>query len=87
MSADSLEDWIECSYRWFVGHELAPQRLEPEADPLWLGGVVHEALHRLYARASGRGRDPAARQTSARWKARFTELARRVVVERDRVAA
>ncbi|MDQ2676461.1 MAG: hypothetical protein M3Y34_06600, partial [Actinomycetota bacterium] len=29
LSANSLEGWIECSYRWFVSHELTPQRLEP----------------------------------------------------------
>jgi len=46
-SANSLEGWLECPYRWFVNHELTPQRLEPEADPLWLGGVVHRALELL----------------------------------------
>ena len=27
----TIERWIECPYRWFVDHELKPQRLEPAA--------------------------------------------------------
>ena len=65
VSANSLEGWIGCSYRWFVDHELRPVRLEPEADPLWLGSIVHEALERLYREAPGRGRDPAPRRRRA----------------------
>ena len=53
VSANSLEGWIGCSYAWFVDHELHPERLEPVADPLWLGSIVHEALERLYREAPG----------------------------------
>ena len=53
LSAGSLEGWIECSYRWFVNHELSPRRLEPTADPLWLGGLVHKALEELYSEPPG----------------------------------
>ncbi len=73
VSANSLEGWIGCSYRWFVDHELRPERLEPKADPLWLGSVVHGALERLY-------RDPPGDDTIprpgdlGRWKARLNEL-------------
>ena len=48
VSASTLERWLECPYRWFTDHELAPQRLDPESDALRLGGVVHAALEALY---------------------------------------
>ena len=44
LSAGQLEGWLSCPYSWFVEHELRPQRLDPEGDPLWLGAVVHDAL-------------------------------------------
>ncbi|MQA73632.1 MAG: hypothetical protein GEU88_04645 [Solirubrobacterales bacterium] len=72
-SANSLEGWIECPYRWFVNHELAPQRLEPEADPLWLGGVVHRALERLYREPPGEDSIPRPGDLG-RWRRRFAEL-------------
>ena len=31
VGAGTLEKWIECPYRWFVDHELKPQRLDPPA--------------------------------------------------------
>ncbi len=73
LSANSLEGWIQCSYRWFVNHELSPQRLEPEPDPLWLGGVVHDALHRLYADPPGEDSIPRPADVAA-WKTRFNEI-------------
>ena len=73
LSAGSLEGWIECSYRWFVRHELSPRRLEPTADPLWLGGLVHRALEKLYSEPPGSDAIP--RQADLdRWQARFREL-------------
>jgi ATP-dependent helicase/DNAse subunit B len=82
LSAGSLEGWIQCSYQWFVDHELAPQRLEPEADPLWLGGVVHAALDRLYREAPGEDSIPRP-WDAGRWKARFNELLDEVIAESD----
>jgi ATP-dependent helicase/DNAse subunit B len=82
LSANSLEGWIECSYRWFVSHELSPQRLEPVADPLWLGGVLHRALHELYS-------DPPADDSIPRpddigvWIARFNEILDGLLGEED----
>jgi len=73
MSATSLEGWLECSYRWFVQHELRPERLEPTPDPLWLGGVVHEALNRLYREAPGSDSIPRPGDV-ADWKRRFNEI-------------
>ena len=73
LSANSLEGWIECSYRWFVDHELTPQRLELQADPLWLGGVVHDALERLYREAPGSDSIPRPADVAA-WRRRLGEL-------------
>lgn len=73
LSANSLEGWLECSYRWFVNHELAPQRLEPQPDPLWLGGVVHKALDDLYREAPGGDAIPRQGDLKA-WQTRFSEL-------------
>ena len=82
LSANSLEGWIQCSYQWFVDHELGPQRLEPVADPLWLGGVIHAALDRLYADAPGDDSIPRPGDVG-RWKARFNEVLDEVVAESD----
>ncbi len=72
-SAGSLEKWLTCSYKWFVDHELKPVRLEPESDPLWLGGVIHAALERLYREAPGDDSIPRPGDLG-RWQARFGEL-------------
>jgi ATP-dependent helicase/DNAse subunit B len=73
LSAGQLEGWLSCPYRWFVGHELSPERLEPESDPLWLGGVVHTALERLYRERPGADAIPRPGDLG-RWTARFDEL-------------
>jgi len=73
LSANSLEGWIECSYRWFVDHELQPERLEPRADPLWLGGVVHAALERLYRDPPGGEAIPRPADLP-RWRERLGDL-------------
>ncbi len=97
-SANSLEGWVTCSYKWFVDHELSPQQLDPTADPLWLGGVVHAALERLYADPPGDDSIPRPGDVR-RWRTRFGELlnelgsagagglnrARRAALERARI--
>ncbi len=80
LSAGSLEGWIECSYRWFVNHELSPRRLEPTADPLWLGGLVHAALDALYSEPPGSDAIPRKADVSL-WQARFRELLDALVAE------
>lgn len=80
LSAGSLEGWIECSYRWFVNHELSPRRLEPTADPLWLGGLVHKALEKLYAEPPGSDAIPRKGDLS-RWQTRFREILDELVAE------
>ena len=72
-SANSLEGWVTCSYKWFVEHELTPQRLEPTADPLWLGSIVHDALERLYREPPGEDAIPRPGDLDA-WQRRFGEL-------------
>jgi ATP-dependent helicase/nuclease subunit B len=81
-SANSLEGWLGCSYRWFVEHELAPQRLEPEADPLWLGSIVHDALERLYREPPGEDSIPRPGDLG-RWRSRFGELLAELAVVRS----
>lgn len=72
-SANSLEGWVTCSYKWFVEHELRPQRLEPLADPLWLGSLVHDALERLYREPPGDDSIPRPGDLE-RWRERFGQL-------------
>ena len=80
LSAGSLEKWIECSYRWFVSHELSPRRLEPEADPLWLGGLVHSALEQLYAEPPGSDGIPRKGDLQL-WQTRFGEVLEALIAE------
>jgi ATP-dependent helicase/DNAse subunit B len=79
-SANSLEGWVTCPYKWFVEHELVPQRLEPEADPLWLGSLVHDALEGLYRDPPGEDSIPRPGDVG-RWRERFAELLSERAVE------
>jgi ATP-dependent helicase/nuclease subunit B len=63
--ASTLEQYDLCPYRWFVAHELDPQSIEPDPEPLETGGVAHAALEQLYRDAPG-GRRPSER-TLERW--------------------
>jgi RecB family exonuclease len=78
----TLEEFDVCSYRWFAGHELDPQLLDPVPDPLIQGGLMHEALERLYRERPGG--DPLPRPGSlAAWSERGRELVAAVVAERE----
>jgi RecB family exonuclease len=78
----TLEEFDVCSYRWFAGHELDPQLLDPVPDPLVQGGLMHAALERLYGERPGG--DPLPRPgTLAAWSARGRELVAEVVAERE----
>jgi ATP-dependent helicase/DNAse subunit B len=78
----TLELFDVCSYRWFAGHELDPQPLDPVPDPLVQGGLMHAALDRLYKERPGG--DPLPRPGSlAAWQARGRELVAAVVAERE----
>jgi RecB family exonuclease len=69
----TLEGFDECSYRWFAGHELDPQPLDPVPDPLVQGGLIHAVLERLYRERPGG--DPLPRPASlATWNERGRAL-------------
>jgi RecB family exonuclease len=73
VGAGTIEKWIECPYRWFVDHELEPQRLDPEPEPLATGSIVHEVLERLYRDPPGEDRIPRPDDLE-RWRNRAEEL-------------
>lgn len=78
----TLEEFDSCSYRWFAGHELDPQPLDPVPDPLVQGGLMHAALDRLYRERPGG--DPLPRPESlAAWTARGRELVAAIAAERE----
>jgi ATP-dependent helicase/DNAse subunit B len=78
----TLEGFDECSYRWFAGHELDPQLLEPLPDPIVQGGLMHAALDRLYRERPGG--DPLPRPGSlAAWTTRGRELVAEIAAERE----
>jgi ATP-dependent helicase/DNAse subunit B len=80
VGSGTLEKWIECPYRWFVDHELVPQRLEPAPEPLTAGSIVHEVLERLYREAPGKDKIPREGDLSA-WRKRAGELLEEVAAE------
>ncbi|HXD54464.1 MAG TPA: PD-(D/E)XK nuclease family protein [Solirubrobacteraceae bacterium] len=43
-SGTSFEKWVSCPVSWFVERLLAPERFEPEPEPLVRGGLAHLAL-------------------------------------------
>lgn len=47
--ASSLENYVSCPFRYFVQHELKPERLVPKADALTRGSLVHAVLERVYS--------------------------------------
>jgi ATP-dependent helicase/DNAse subunit B len=78
----TLEEFDLCSYRWFAGHELDPQPLDPAPDPLVQGGIMHAALERLYRERPGG--DPLPRQASLPlWTEKGRELLTEICAERE----
>jgi ATP-dependent helicase/nuclease subunit B len=72
----TLEEYAECPYRWFVDHELRPQRIGPVDEPLISGSIAHRVLEGLYADPPG----PEGRPTPATLPA-WQERARDLVTE------
>jgi ATP-dependent helicase/DNAse subunit B len=78
----TLEEYALCSYRWLIGHELRPQRLDPADEPLVLGGLAHRALESLYKeRPEGTPRPTA--KTLAAWRQRARQLVEQYAEESD----
>ncbi|HVV90704.1 MAG TPA: PD-(D/E)XK nuclease family protein [Solirubrobacterales bacterium] len=78
----TLEQFDECSYRWFAGHELAPEPLDPVPDPLVQGGLIHAVLERLYRERPGG--DPLPRPASLpTWIERGRTLLAEQLAERE----
>jgi ATP-dependent helicase/nuclease subunit B len=69
----TLERYAECPYRWFVDHELQPQRIGPADEALNAGSVAHQVLEALYDEPPGPERRPGP-DTVKRWQARAHEL-------------
>jgi ATP-dependent helicase/nuclease subunit B len=69
----TLESYAECPYRWFVNHELQPQSIGPEEEPLTSGQIAHKVLERLYAEPPPTGGRPTP-ETLADWQRRAREL-------------
>jgi ATP-dependent helicase/DNAse subunit B len=77
----TLENFATCSYRWFVDHELRPDSMEPDPEPLLMGGLMHRVLERLYKERPGG--DPIPRPGSVdAWVSRADEMTREAGAER-----
>jgi RecB family exonuclease len=77
----TLEEFDVCSYRWFAGHELDPQLLDPVPDPLLQGGLMHAALESLYAERPGGDALPRPASLAA-WIERGRQLVGEISAER-----
>lgn len=53
VSAGALEKFADCPVAWLVDAQLRPDALQPEADPLTRGTLVHAVLERTLARLGG----------------------------------
>ncbi len=42
LSAGALESYADCPVKWLVERELRPEPLEPEAEPLARGSLMHD---------------------------------------------
>ena len=80
----TLEEYALCSYRWLIGHELSPQRLDPADEPLVLGGLAHRALEDLYKERPGGTARPTPRRSlrggagpASSWSSRPSPTSRR----------
>ena len=78
----TLERFDECSYRWFVDHELNPQDLDPDPDPLAQGDLMHRSLFRLYRERPGGDAQPRP-DSLGLWVTRGREIVAEVAAERE----
>jgi len=71
--ASTLEQFGVCSYRWFVGHELDPQSLDPVDEPLAHGSLAHDVLEKLFTERPAGTALPRP-ENLAQWQRRAGEL-------------
>jgi ATP-dependent helicase/nuclease subunit B len=77
----TLEEYALCPYRWFVGHELRPQRIGPIDEPLTSGSIAHQVLESLYEDPPGPEPRPTLQSLDV-WRRRARELITEVGAER-----
>src|SRR5262245_18176004 len=77
----TLEEFALCPYRWFVGHELRPQRVGPPDEPLISGSIAHQVLESLYENPPGPEVRPTPESLGA-WRRRARELIAETGAER-----
>ncbi|HEY1237605.1 MAG TPA: PD-(D/E)XK nuclease family protein [Solirubrobacterales bacterium] len=69
----TLEEYALCPYRWFIGHELNPQRIGPQEEPLTSGSIAHQVLESLYEEPPAPEPRPTPETLDA-WRRRAREL-------------
>lgn len=57
-SATTLEAYLRCPMSWLVDRYLRPWRLEPDADNLAFGSLVHDVLQELFSSVPEEARRP-----------------------------
>jgi ATP-dependent helicase/DNAse subunit B len=77
----TLEEYALCPYRWFVQHELSPQRVGPVDEPLVSGSIAHQVLESLYEDPPGPEARPTPESLQA-WRDRAHELVAEIGAER-----
>jgi ATP-dependent helicase/DNAse subunit B len=77
----TLEEYALCPYRWFIRHELRPQRIGPVDEPLISGSIAHQVLESLYDNPPGAEPRPTADSLDI-WRRRARELISEIGVER-----
>jgi ATP-dependent helicase/DNAse subunit B len=77
----TLEEYALCPYRWFIRHELSPQRIGPEDEPLTSGSIAHKVLESLYEDPPGPEPRPT-RDSLDAWRTRARELVSEVGARR-----
>lgn len=86
IGASSLEMEAECSFRYFVDHELRPRELAPGAEPITRGAITHRVLERVY-RDGGRPTAETVEDAVARARVILAEEARGTSLDPERPAA
>ena len=69
----TLEEYATCPYRWFIQHELKPQTVGPQAEPLTSGSIAHKVLEALYESPPAPGGRPTP-ETLGDWRRAAREL-------------